>query len=137
MQVYSLIPEDSSTKYHLLSPTFSLNEPFLKGFTQDSKGPTKQMKHWWVDEDETIKQGQKLVPTHMLKNPYKLLVAMLCHLYREEKCTHFQIVWLNLAHNIIRMGHIFNWVDILSFNVCLHVNNLPGMKKPCFICLLI
>jgi hypothetical protein len=90
------------------------------------------MKHWWVDKDETLKQGQKLVPTHRLKTPYKLLVAMLYHLYGEEKSTHFQIDWLPLAHTIVRMGQIFNWEDILAFNICLHAKNLPGMKKPCF-----
>jgi hypothetical protein len=66
------------------------------------------MKHWWVDEDETLKQGQKLVPTHKLKVPYKLLVAMLCRLYGEEKSTHFQIDWLPLAHIIINIGQVFN-----------------------------
>jgi hypothetical protein len=44
------------------------------------------MKHWWVDEDETLKQGQKLVPTHRLNIPYKMLVAMLCHM--EKKRAH-------------------------------------------------
>jgi hypothetical protein len=33
------------------------------------------MKHWWADEDETLKQGQKFIPTHMLKELYKMLVA--------------------------------------------------------------
>ena len=63
--------------YLLPNPTFSLNEPFLKGFTQESKGPKNEMKHWWENEGETLKQGKKLVPTHKLKTPYKLLVAML------------------------------------------------------------
>jgi hypothetical protein len=67
------------------------------------------MKYWWVDKDETLKQGQKLVSTHMLKTPYKLLVAMLCRLYGEEKSTHFQIDWLPLAHTIIRKRQIFNF----------------------------
>jgi hypothetical protein len=54
-----------------------LNEPFIKGFSQESKGLENKMKQWWVDEDETLKKGQKLVPTHRLKNTYKMLVAML------------------------------------------------------------
>jgi hypothetical protein len=40
----------------------SLNEPFLKGFSQNNKGPTKLMKNWWVDEDKIFKQGQKAYP---------------------------------------------------------------------------
>jgi hypothetical protein len=60
------------------------------------------MKHWWEDEDETLKQGQKLVPTHRLKTPYKLLMTMLYRLYGEEKSTHFQIDWLPLAHIIVK-----------------------------------
>jgi len=37
----------------------------------------KLMKHWWDDEDKTLKQGKDLVPTHRLKASYKLLVAMI------------------------------------------------------------
>jgi hypothetical protein len=37
----SLRPEDISSIYHLPTPTFSLNEHFLKGFTQERKGPKK------------------------------------------------------------------------------------------------
>jgi hypothetical protein len=59
-------------------------------------------------------------------------VAILCRLYGEEKSTHFQIDWLPLARIIIKTGHIFNWADILAFNIFLHAKNLPGMKKPCF-----
>jgi hypothetical protein len=110
----------------------TLNEPFLKGFSQRNKGPTKLMKHWWVDEDKTLKQGQKLVPTQEFKAPYKMLVAMLNQLYGEEKSTHFQTDWLPLAHTIVKMGQVFNWEDILAFNICLHMKNIPGMRKPCF-----
>jgi hypothetical protein len=49
-QVASLRPEDINSRYHLPTPTCSLNEPFLKGFSQASKGPAKKMKHWWDDE---------------------------------------------------------------------------------------
>ena len=90
------------------------------------------MKHWQVDKDKTLKQCHKLVPIHRLKTPYKLLVSMLCCLYMEEKRTHFQNDQLPLAHTIIRTRQIFNWEDILVFNICLHANNLPGIKKPCF-----
>jgi hypothetical protein len=90
------------------------------------------MKHWWVDEDETLKQGQKAVPTHRLKAPYKFLVAMLCRLYGEEKSTHFQTDWLPLAHTVVKIGQVFNWDDILAFNIYLHTKNIPSMRKPCF-----
>jgi hypothetical protein len=40
-RVDSLKPEDISARYHLPTPTFSLNETFLKGFTQERKGPKK------------------------------------------------------------------------------------------------
>jgi hypothetical protein len=75
--VASLRPKDIGSIYHIPTPKFSLNEPFLKKKSQPRKVPTKKMKHWWVQEDETIKQGQKLVPTHRLNTPYKFLVAML------------------------------------------------------------
>jgi hypothetical protein len=71
-------PDDIKSTYHLPTPTFSFNELFLKWFSQASKGPAKKMKHWWDDEEETLKKGQKLVPTHKLKTPYKMLVAMFC-----------------------------------------------------------
>jgi hypothetical protein len=90
------------------------------------------MKHWWVDEDKTLKQGQNLVPTQEFKAPYKMLVAMLNQLYGEEKSTHFQTDWLPLAHTIVKMGQVFNWEDILAFNICLHMKNIPGMRNPCF-----
>jgi hypothetical protein len=96
------------------------------------KGPTKQMKHWWADEYETLKQGQKIVPTHRLMIPYKMLVAMICRLYGEEKRTHFQIDWLPLEHTIVKTSQVFNREDILTFNICIHMKNIPGMKKPCF-----
>jgi hypothetical protein len=131
-RVASLRPKYISSRYHLPTPTCSLNELLLKGFPQVSKAPAKQMKHWWADEEKTLKQGQKIVPTHRLKTPYKMLVDILCRLYGEEKSTHFQTDWMPLAHIVIKTGKIFNWEDIVSFNICLHMNNLPGMKKPCF-----
>jgi hypothetical protein len=50
----------------------------------------------------------------------------------KEKSTHFQTDWLPLAHTIVKTGQVFNWEDILAFNICLHMKNIPGMKKPCF-----
>jgi hypothetical protein len=73
-----------------------------------------------------------LVPTQRLKAPYKMLTAMLSRLYGEEKSTHFQTDWLPLAHTIVKTGQVFNWVDILDFNICLHMKNILGMRKPCF-----
>jgi hypothetical protein len=107
-RVVSLRPEDIDSRYHLPTPTCSLNELFLKGFSHVRKGPTNKMKNWWVDEDETLKQGHKLFLTHRLHTPYKMLVAMICRLYGEEKCTHFQTDWLPLTQTIVRIGKIFN-----------------------------
>jgi hypothetical protein len=56
-QVASLRPEDIGSRYHLSTPTCSLNEPFLKGFSQVIKVTVNKMKHWWVEKDETLKQG--------------------------------------------------------------------------------
>jgi hypothetical protein len=78
----------------------------------------KEMKPWWVEEDETLKQGQKLVPTRKLKMPYEMLVSVLCRLYGEEKSTHFQTDWFPLSHTIIMTGQVFNWAYILPFNIC-------------------
>jgi hypothetical protein len=101
-KITSLRPEDVSARYHLPGPACSLNELFLKGFSQSNKGPTKLMKNWWVDEDRPFKQGQKLIPTHEFKAPYKMLIAMLNRLYGEEKSTHFQMDWLPMAHTIVK-----------------------------------
>jgi hypothetical protein len=128
----SLRLEDISLRYHLPTPTCALSESFLKGFTQSNKGLVKLMKHWWDDKDETLKQGQKLVPTHRIKTPYKMLVVMLCQLYGEDKSTHFKIDWLPQAHIIVKTRQVFNWENILAFNICLHMNNILGIKKPCF-----
>jgi hypothetical protein len=54
-QVASLRPEDISTRYHLPTPDFSLNEPFLEDFTQRKNNLDKMIKHWWWDEDESPK----------------------------------------------------------------------------------
>jgi hypothetical protein len=43
--VASLRPEDIDSRYHPPTPTGSLNELFLKGFSQVRKGPDKKMKH--------------------------------------------------------------------------------------------
>jgi hypothetical protein len=39
---------------------------------------------------------------------------------------------LSVAHTIVKTGQVFNWDDILDFNICLKVKNIPGMRKPCF-----
>jgi len=72
---------------------------------------------------------KKLVPTQRLKEPYKLLVAMLSRLYGEEKSTHYQMDWLPLAHTNVKIGQVFNWDDILALNICLHSKKIPGMRK--------
>jgi hypothetical protein len=90
------------------------------------------MEDWWVDEDRLFKQGKKLIPTHEFKTPYKMLIVMLRRLYGKEKSTHFQMEWLPMAYTIVKMGQVFNWEEILTFNIFLNMKNIPGMKKPCF-----
>jgi hypothetical protein len=110
----------------------SLNEAFLKGFNKDNKDPTKLMEGWWLDEDRPFKQGQWLIPTQEFKTPYMMLIAMIRRLYGEEKSSHFHMEWLPMAYTIVKIRHVFNWADILTFYICRNIKNITGMKKPFF-----
>ena len=37
-----------------------------------------------------------------------------------------------MAHTILNTGQVFNWEEILTFNTCLNLKNIPNMKNPCF-----
>jgi hypothetical protein len=57
VQITSLRPGYIILQYHLLMPTISLNEPFLKRFNKDTKYFSKLMEDWWINEDRKFKQG--------------------------------------------------------------------------------
>jgi hypothetical protein len=57
---------------------------------------------------------------------------MICILYSEEKSTQFWMEWLPMAYKVVKTGKIFNWVDILVFNIFHKFQEAPGMKKPSF-----
>jgi hypothetical protein len=50
----------------------------------------------------------------------------------KRKAHTSRLIGYPLAHTIIKTRQVFNWADILAFNICLHMKNIPGMKKPCF-----
>jgi hypothetical protein len=110
----------------------SLNDPFLKGFSQNKKIPNQVNEELVGRRGKNFNKGKKLIPTQEFKAPYKIFIVMLNRLYGEEKCTHFYIDWLPMARIIVKTGQVFNQVEILTFNICLNVKNVPGMKKPCF-----
>jgi hypothetical protein len=43
----------------------SLNNPFLKVFSQNKKGPTMLIKTWWVDE-EKISRNDRSLSSHKI-----------------------------------------------------------------------
>jgi hypothetical protein len=51
------------------------------------------MEDWFIDEEWSLKKGERYVPTQYLKDPYKILNAMICRLYGEETSTHFRMEW--------------------------------------------
>jgi hypothetical protein len=57
---------------------------------------------------------------------------MIYRLYGEEKSTHFWMEWLSMEYTVVKNGKIFNWVDILVFNIFQKIQEAPGMKKPSF-----
>jgi hypothetical protein len=75
------------------------------------------MEDWWCDEDIKFKQGQRLIPVQELKRPYKMITTMLLRLYEEDKSTHFQMEWFPMTNIVVNTEKVFNWADILAFNI--------------------
>jgi hypothetical protein len=85
-----------------------------------------------VRRGKKIQARRTINPTQEFKRPYKMLNTMICRLYGEEKSTHFHMEWMPMAYTVVKTGKIFNWVDILTFNIFQNVKNSPGMKNPSF-----
>jgi hypothetical protein len=62
---------------------------------------------------------------------------MICRMYGEDTYTHFKLEWTPLAYCMDKVGYIFNWVQILSFNIFQNAKEAPGLKKTRFLHVLI
>jgi hypothetical protein len=125
-------PEDIRIIYQTPGPTMSLNKSFLEKFGVENEDFEELMEDWYNDELRHVKKGERYIPTQYLKEPYRLLNTMICRLYGEETNTHFWMEWFPMDYTMVKTGQVFNWENILAFNIFNRAKEAPGMKKPGF-----
>ena len=53
-----------------------------------------------------------LYPVTWFREPYSLLIAMLCRLYGLPNCSVFKAEWALIAHHILTTSESFPWASI-------------------------
>lgn len=66
------------------------------------------IQEWWQEGVPFFPKGSKFFLTHNMKEPYRLVVAMISRLYREENNIHFRRERTPMAHYVAK-DTIFNW----------------------------
>jgi hypothetical protein len=54
---------------------------------------------------------------------------MIYRLYDEETNTHFRMEWFLMEYMVVKTGQVFNWVNILAFNIFNRAKEATGMKN--------
>jgi hypothetical protein len=75
--IASMKEEDIRSRYKTPEPTISLDESFLDKFRVEHKDFETLMEDWFVDEEWPVKEGERYIPMKYLKDPYKILNAMI------------------------------------------------------------
>jgi hypothetical protein len=127
--IASLKEEDIKVWYKTPESTIALDESFLDKFRVDHNDFETLMEDWFIDEEWSLKKGERYVLTQYLKDPYIILNTMICRLYDEETNTHFRMEWFLMAYTVAKTGKAFNWASILSFNITNQVQDPQGMKN--------
>jgi hypothetical protein len=76
----------------------------LKELNKENKDFTELMEDSLCDEDKKFKKGQRLIPSHEFKMPYKMLNTMILWIYGEETNTHFQMEWILFSYTTVNTG---------------------------------
>ena len=74
-------------------------------------------------------------PVTWFKEPYSLLVAMLCRLYDLPNCSMFKYEWDPIAHHVLATGHSFLWASMLSLELKISIQEYQkatARNKPNF-----
>ena len=68
-----------------------------------------------------------------LREPYSLVVAMLCRLYDLPNCSYFKAEWTPIARHVLTTGESLPWASILSLEFKTTIQNYQRAttkKKP-------
>jgi hypothetical protein len=72
------------------------------------------MASWWKEDKKFNNQRNGRYGTINLKETYIYLMALICQLYGENKCSKFLEAWMPLAYTVAIAQRSFNWGAILS-----------------------
>ena len=90
----------------------------------------------WMDNKELFgSTPTNAYPISWFREPFSLLVAMLCRLYGSASCTMFQAKWVPVAQHVLFIGDSFNWAQVLSFNLKYEIEKYqktPSNQKSTF-----
>jgi len=100
--IASLKMEDIKFQYKILEPIVAIVEMFLDKFRVDHNDFETLMEDWFIDEEWPLNKGERHVLTQYLKDPYRMLNAMICRLYGEETSTHFRMEWFSMAYIVAK-----------------------------------
>ena len=93
-----------------------LNVDFIK--SAKSRHNFHQMLKSWMNEPRKFSQRKdEIYSIEWFKEPYSLLVAMLCRLYSLPNCSYFKEQWALISRHIISIGESLPWASILSLEL--------------------
>ena len=99
-----------------------LSDDFFK--TTKSRYNFDQMLKSWMNEPHNFSQRKDdLYPVEWFKEPYSLLVAILCRLYSLPNYSYFKEYWALITQHVITTGESLPWALILSLELKTTIQN--------------
>jgi hypothetical protein len=104
-----LLPVEVRKYYKLREPEVRLNTDFVVEF-YNHHNTGQLLASWWKEDKKFVNRASRWYNTLNLREPYMLLMALICHLYGERDWSNFSEAWMPLAYTVAVSGSIFNWV---------------------------
>ena len=73
----------------------------------------EMLKSWMRESSKFSQRNDDLYPISCFREPYSLLVAMLCGLYSLPNYSFFKVEWAPTSHHVLNTGESFPWDSIL------------------------
>jgi hypothetical protein len=83
---------------------------------------------WWKEDKKFVNRASGWYNTMNLRDPYMLLMALICQLYGKKYCSKFSEAWIPLAYTISISGRIFYWGAIISKQLSTRVEEAQKPK---------
>jgi hypothetical protein len=84
--------------------------------------------NWWKEEKKLLNGTNGWYVIIGLRVPCVYLMVLICILYGDKICSIFLDAWVLLTYTMATIGGIFNWGDILSYQLGVMIERVHKTK---------